>query len=251
MWSCCFNRLRWDSPGGVQTNATGDYSFDSAGTDFVKLDYGLAKLTSLVRSNISNELLYQYSRELDDEGQQPYSAYSNNVLKQADGNVPYVSLDTKIGAFFGSPYYSYRPKYPDERKWQIGDTLYVSKGNNSLKFGVDILHNYDLTNQASYYEGNYVYSNNLANYFADLGSRGSGSCDAAQQVSASSATNSAVGVYPCYSSYQQGFGPTTFDFATLDYGFFGQDNYKITPRLTLELGLRYDYESDSSCGWVH
>ena len=241
-----YHRLRWDSPGGVQTNATGDYSFDSSGTDFVKLDYGLAKLTSLLRSNLSNEVLYQYGRELNDEGQYPLSAYSQNILKQTTGNVPYVTLDTKIGAFFGSPYYSYRPKYPDERKWQIGDTLYLAKGNNSFKFGVDMVHNYDLTNQAQYYEGDYIYSNNLANYFADLGAKGTGggagTCDAAQQVAAT-ATATAVGTYPCETSYEQGFGPTTFQFATLDYGFFGQDNYKITPRLTLELGLRYDYES--------
>jgi hypothetical protein len=242
-----YHRLRWDSPGGVQTNATGDYSFDSAGTDFVKLDYGVAKLTSLLRSNISNELLYQYGRELNDEGLQTLSAYSQNVLKQADGNVPYVTLDTKIGAFFGAPYYSFRPKYPDERKWQLGDTLYLSKGNNSFKFGADIVHNYDLTNQAQYYEGNYIYTSNLANYFADLGARGTGSgtCDV-NQSAAATATVSAVGVYPCYNSYQQGYGPTTFDFSTLDYGFFAQDNYKMTPRLTLELGVRYDYEKTPS-----
>ena len=239
-----YHRLRWDSPGGVQTNATGDYSLDATGTDFVKLDYGLTKLTSLLRSNLSNEVLYQYGRELNDEGQQPLTPYSLNQLRQTDGNVPYVTLDTKIGAFFGSPYYSYRPKYPDERKWQIGDTLYVSKGNNSFKFGVDIVHNYDLTIQSQYYEGNYIYTNNLANYFADLGSKGSGSgtCDVNQSANAT-ATVSAVGVYPCYNSYQQGYGPPAFDFATLDYGFFGQDNWKITPHLTLELGLRYDYES--------
>jgi outer membrane receptor protein involved in Fe transport len=240
-----YHRLRWDSPGGVQTNATGDYSFDSAGTDFVKLDYGVAKLTSLLRSNLSNEILYQYSRELNDEGQQPLSAYSKNVLQQADGNIPYVTLDTSIGAFFGSPYYSYRPKYPDERKWQIGDSLFLTKGNNSIKFGVDTVHNYDLTNQAQYYEGNYIYTANLANYFADLNAKGTGVCDVAQQSSAaikSGVIQTAIGVYPCYNSYQQGFGPTTFDFATEDLGFFAQDNYKFNPRLTLELGLRYDYE---------
>jgi outer membrane receptor protein involved in Fe transport len=243
-----YHRLRWDSPGGVQTNATGDYSFDSAGTDFVKLDYMVSKLTSLIRSNLSNEVLYQYGRELNDEGQQPFSAYSTNVLKQADGNIPYVALNTsKNGAFFGSPYYSYRPKYPDERKWQIGDTLYLSKGNNSFKFGVDIVHNYDLTNQAQYYEGDYIYTTNLANYFADLGAVGfgTGTCDVNQSASAT-ATATAVGLYPCYNSYQQGYGPTAFDFATLDYGFFGQDNYKLNRKLTLELGLRYDYEKTPS-----
>jgi hypothetical protein len=243
-----YHRLRWDSPGGVQTNATGNYSLDATGTDFVKLDYGLAKLTSVISNNISNEVLYQYGRELNDEGQYPLSAYTTTYLQQANGHVPYISLDSGTGFNVGSPYYSYRPAYPDERKWQIGDVLYYQRGNNSFKAGVDTVHNYDLTNQSQYYEGLYTYSNNIANYLADLATKplnsgaGKGSCDSAQQTAAS-ASSSAVGVYPCYTSYMQEFGPTTFDFATLDYGFFLQDNWKILPRLTLELGIRYDYET--------
>jgi outer membrane receptor protein involved in Fe transport len=242
--SLLYNRLRWDSPGGVQTNATGAYALDATGTDFVKLDYGVAKLTSLVKSNISNELLYQYGRELNDEGQYPFSQYTKNNLIAADGHVPYISLDSGTGFNVGSPYYSYRPAYPDERKWQIGDTLYWQHGNHSFKFGTDTVHNYDLANQAQYYEGLFTYSNNIANYLADLESKtlGHGVCDSAQQTAAS-ATATAVGVYPCYTSYMQEFGPTTFAFSTLDYAFFAQDNWKLTPRLTLELGLRYDYET--------
>jgi hypothetical protein len=242
--SLLYHRLRWDSPGGVQTNATGNYSLDATGTDFVKLDYGVAKLTSLLKANISNELLYGYGRELNDEGQTPYSAYTLKNLVAPDGHVPYISLDSGTGFNVGSPYYSYRPAYPDERKWQIGDTLYYEKGNNSFKFGTDTVHNYDLTNQAQYYEGLYTYSNNIANYLTDLYSKGSstGTCDSAQQISAT-ATASAVGAYPCYTSYMQEYGPTTFDFSTLDYAFFAQDNWKILPYLTLELGVRYDYET--------
>src|ERR1700729_2077796 len=81
--SFVYNRLRWDSPGGVQTQATNNYAIDSFGTDFVKLDYGVAKLTTLLSSHISNELLYQYGRELNDEGQQPVSAYSQAHLTGA------------------------------------------------------------------------------------------------------------------------------------------------------------------------
>lgn len=241
--SVIYHRLRWDSPGGVQTVASGAYSLDSTGTDFVKLDYGVAKLTSLVTQSISNELLYQYGRELNDEGQQPFSQYSlNNLLNK--GNVPYISLDSGTGFNVGSPYYSYRPSFPDERKWQIGDTLYYGRGNHSFKFGADIVHNYDLTNQSQYYEGLFSYSNNIANYLADLDSKGksTGTCDAAQQITAT-ATASAVGAYPCYTQLQQDYGPPSFDFSTMDYGFFAQDNWKITPRLTLQLGVRYDYES--------
>jgi hypothetical protein len=56
-FSIVYHRLRWDSPGGVQTTATGAYSFDSAGNDFVKLDYTVAKLTSLISPNITNAAL--------------------------------------------------------------------------------------------------------------------------------------------------------------------------------------------------
>jgi hypothetical protein len=233
----------------VQTSASGGYSFSSTGNDFVKLDYGVAKLTSLLRSNLSNELLYQYGRELNDETQQPFTSYDTGTLKNQAGDVPYVTLDTSIGAYFGSPYYSYRPKYPDERKWQIGDVLYLQKGNNSFKFGVDTVHNYDLTNQQQYYEGNFIYTTNLANYFADLGNdfRGrnlsTGSCDIAQTSYATSATATTVDSYPCYNSYEQGYGNPIFQFSTLDFGAFAQDNWKIRPRLTLELGLRYDIET--------
>ena len=63
--SALYHRLRWDSPGGVQTASTDYYARDTQGNDFVKLDYGVAKLTSLITTNISNELLYQYGRELN------------------------------------------------------------------------------------------------------------------------------------------------------------------------------------------
>ena len=46
--SFLYHRLRWDSPGGVQTQATNTYAIDTFGTDFVKLDYGLTKLNSQI-----------------------------------------------------------------------------------------------------------------------------------------------------------------------------------------------------------
>jgi hypothetical protein len=248
------HRLRWDSPGGVQTAATATYSVDAFGNDFVKLDYGLAKLESELTSTISNELGYQYSRELDYETQQPISAYTQANLSSTTAtgtNYNYVALATGTSGFnLGSPYYSYRTAYPDERKWQVFDTAYYVKGNNTFKFGVDILHNYDLINNT--YESNGAYSYTyIGNYLADQYSHANGktnaSCNSgASQTATVNATTgvvtSAVGTLPCYSSYVQGYGAPQFDDDTLDYGFFAQDNWKFSPRLTLELGLRYDYE---------
>ena len=244
--SLLYNRLRWDSPGGVQTQATNNYSVDTFGTDFVKLDYGVAKLTTLVNSHISNELLYQYGRELNDEGQQPYSAFTKQYLTGTGGNVPEVALATSTGFFLGSPYYSYRKALPDERKWQIGDTLYYSRGNHSFKFGLDSVHNYDLINNT--YESNgYITYGYIGNFLADLASEGktNDTCNSTALAAATSSkgvVSSAVGTSPCYSSFVQGFGPPVFAISTFDYGVFGQDNWKISPRLTLQLGLRYDDE---------
>jgi outer membrane receptor protein involved in Fe transport len=249
--SFLYNRLRWDSPGGVQTQATNNYAVDTFGQDFVKLDYGVAKLTSLLSANVSNEVLYQYGRELNDESQQPYSAFTKQYLMgtgSSAGNVPEVALATSTGFYLGSPYYSYRKALPDERKWQVGDILYLSHGNHSYKFGVDLVHNHDVLNNL--YESNgYITYGYVSNFLSDLASEGKAadSCNSTAAptatVSATGVVTSAVGTYPCYSSFVQGFGASPiFAVATTDYGFFAQDNWKLSPRLTLEMGLRYDYE---------
>jgi len=241
------HRLRWDSPGGVQTAPSDNYSQDAQGNDFVKIDYGVAKLTSLISNSLSNEVLFQYSRELDYETQQAYTPYSKANFMDSTGGVPYLSTSSKYGFNAGSPYYSHRTAYPDERKWQIGDIFYWAHANHSFKFGVDAVHNYDLMNNTYQSNGSFSYAY-FGNLFNDLLNKKNGiapttannrGCDAA--VSASG-TNIA-GPYPCYASFSQGFGNPVYEIATLDFGVFAQDNWKIMPRLTLELGIRWDHET--------
>ena len=261
-WSILYHRMRWDSPGGVQTQATNDYAIDTFGMDYVKVDYGLTKLDTQVTSNISNEVRYQFGRELDDESQQPVSSYSQQYLEGYNGvtaaggglmpNIPEVSLDSpsSTGFYLGSPYYSYRKALPDEHKWQVGDTAAWVKGNHDFKFGVDLVHNYDIMNNT--YEGNGVWSYSyLGNYFADLlnegnaKANGEGACNVGSSItsptSSSGSSTNYTGFGPC-GTMVQGFGPPAWTINTMDYGFFGEDHWKLTPRLTFDLGLRYDYE---------
>ena len=250
--SLLYNRLRWDSPGGVQSASVVPYAIDAQGTDFVKLDYTVAKLTSSIRDNIDNELLYQYGRELNDEGQQPFNAYTTANLLAKNGNVPAVALDGSSGFVLGSPFYSHRKALPDEHKWQMEDTLYYSKKSHTYNFGVDMLHNDDFINalsgssSAGTSSGNGIYTYSyIGNYLADLASRKSatGTCDSAQQSAASSSA-SAVGTYQCYAAggYGQSFGNPAFAIQTFDYALFAQDHWSPFPRLHIELGMRYNYE---------
>ena len=241
--SVLFHRLRWDSPGGVQTSTAADYARDTFGNDFVKLDYGVTKLTSLITNNVSNELLYQYGRELLPETRQPNTPYTTANLigngPTVNNSIPEVAMDTAEGFNLGSPYYSYRLANPAEYKWQIGDVLYWNKGNHSFKFGVDELHNYDFNNTYGgdgngYYSYSYVgnYINDQMNFLESK----TGGCS-------SSAARNTVGTYACYGSFTQTFGPHAYGISTMDSGVFAQDNWKFSPRLSLELGLRWDYEA--------
>lgn len=235
-----YHRLRWDSPGGVQTQAALSYARDSFGTDFVKLDYGVARLNSLISSRLTNELRYQYARELNDEGQQPYTDYTKAHLLGANGVYTYASISTSAGGFnLGSPYYSFRAAYPDERKWQIGDTAAYQWGRHNIRFGVDFVHNYDLQNNLYQSNGSYSYAN-VGLFLADI-LKPSGACSA--RTASGTPTLSTTGGYGCHSGLTQGFGPQVFDIATLDSAYFVQDDWKVTPTLTVNLGVRYDYES--------
>ena len=127
---------------------------------------------------------------------------------------------------FGTPTFLERPAYPDERMWQLSDTVQQTIGNHSLKYGYDMVHTNDLSENLTSQYGGYSYSN-LVSYIEDY-------------TLAQSATT--AGQAKHYSSYGQAFGALGFDLTTIDYAGFVQDECKATPRLSATIGLRYEYE---------
>ena len=66
------NRLNWNSPAGIQTQATNTYGTRSFGNDYVKLTFGVAKLDTILNDHMTNEVRYQYGRDFEYEfAQQP------------------------------------------------------------------------------------------------------------------------------------------------------------------------------------
>jgi len=103
-------------------------------------------------------------------------------------------------------------------QWQ--DTLSWQRGNHALKFGADIDRirnnfNYDYYNNGSFYFGEF---GPLTGYsLADF-----------------------VGGFP--QEYYQ-FSNAIYGIRETTYNFFAQDAWKVTPRLSLDYGLRYEYNT--------
>ena len=114
--SFTFNRMRWASPAGIQTQATNTFGTNSFGNDFVKDTWGIAKLNTFFTANLANELRYQYGRDFEYEFAQPPSPYENSRLVHTPtftnplGLPPQISITN--GFTFGVPTFLQRPVIP-------------------------------------------------------------------------------------------------------------------------------------------
>lgn len=230
------NRMRWASPAGIQTQASNTYGIASFGNDYVQDTWGVAKLYTFLTHTLSNEARFQYGRDLEFEfAQQPTAYEQANFLTSPNfpGYTNPLGLPPDVfitnGFDMGVPTFLQRPLYPDERRTQFADTVTWTRGKHTLKFGVDFAHTHDASKNLRYQYGSFSYSN-LLNYFSDL-----------YAVNTCRPTGSTTPI-PCYSSFQQAFGPLGFTFNTDDIAFFAEDSWRIRPRLSLTLGLRYEDE---------
>ena len=226
------NRLRWGSPGGIQTASTVSFGAASFGNDYVRVTFGIAKLDSLLTPNISNQVRYQYGRDFEFEFSQKPTAYEQTYLMGPTsggytnplGSPPSVSITNAFT--FGTPNFLNRAALPDERRWQVADTVNWTRNNHNLKFGIDYIHTNDLINNLFSGFGVYSYSN-LTSYFTDF----------YRSQSPTAYTNAKN-----YASYTQGIGIPGLEFQTGDYALFAEDNWKFNRRLSLTVGLRWEYE---------
>jgi outer membrane receptor protein involved in Fe transport len=227
--SFTYNRLRWNSPEGIQTAAVVNRGIESFGDDYVKDDWGVAKLITTISSTMTNELRYQYGRDFEFEfGQNPLSGEPLSQL----GESAQITINGVGGFVFGMPNFLNRPQYPDERRNQVADTLAWSHNTHLFKFGFDVNHVHD--SEINLFEGFGAYTyNTRVDYISDF---------VAAETSHAPFCGTIAAPLNCYSSFAQGFGTPGFQFATNDLAFFAQDDWRIRPRLTLNLGLRYETE---------
>jgi Carboxypeptidase regulatory-like domain/TonB dependent receptor-like, beta-barrel len=174
------------------------------GSDDVRIQSFNARLTSTITSRLVNEARMQWGRDWEFE-------FANQPPPQVF-----------VGGFsFGRASFLERPALPDERRLQFVDNLSYVAGRHSLKFGGDVNRAHDIIDNPANFGASYNYANALT-YGRDL-----------RDPSLKS-----------YSSYSQSYGIPGLTFNTIDYAVFAQDQWKPFNRLTINYGLRYDYQQN-------
>jgi hypothetical protein len=240
-----YNRLRWESPAGVQTQATNTRAIDNFGDDFVAIDALNAKLASTLSPTLLNEFRFQWGRDNESQFSQPPAA--GEPTNAPGGRSPQTFIQN--GFSFGMPEFLERPAFPDERRWQFADTVTLTAGNHTFKFGGDVNFVKDIINNLRFLGGEFSYTgtNSLPDFIVDYTNFQTNGA-----IRALSATpNGNLGLCfgstrragKCYAgSFTQGFGVLGLTMKTTDFNYFIQDDWRVTPRLTLNLGLRYEYQ---------
>jgi hypothetical protein len=221
--SASFNFLHDVSPNGIQTGATSTSgsAINGNGDDAVRVRNGRLDWTFVPRPNFANE--FRFGWFTDRQG----DTFDNKLLGAGLG-VLGVSV---AGVGLGQANYLPRVE-PSESRYQFVDNATWTKGTHTLKFGFDIASTEDYSYFISNYFGSYSYQT-VTNFALDYtGSTHGNNCPGA---------NGAPTGQPCWQTYNQTFGNPVVDATINEYALYVQDQWRATPRLTVNLGARWEY----------
>ncbi len=209
--SASFNYLRWVSPNGIQTQAvlTNNNAASNNANSTVRTRYGRLAWTSIISNSIVNEARFGWFKDrLFDDTNDAFIPAATGRLGVTVGGVP-------VGVAIDYPRLN-----PSEERYQVADNLTWTVGTHTLKLGMDLTNTQDYLKILRNQFGSYSYSN-FANFALDFSG------------------NTAGGKR--YQTFSQTFGNPLLDFSTRDWSFYIQDQWRAARKLTVNLGVRYEY----------
>ncbi len=206
------NLNKFDSPNGeITTTSTPLFGVSTLANSFVRDYQASAGWTHAFSSNLLHEFHGSFSR-----GDQ-YSTPTGLV----DPALPSILLSIPSDFELGNA--GFAGGRTNEEQWELAESIDYVHGKHSFKFGV---------------EGNHTHVTDLSfGGFDPDAQRQNGTL--AGTYAFSSFTNFALGIYD---SFSQAAGNPRFSFDVPYVGFYAQDTYQIFPRVTLDLGLREDFQ---------
>ena len=206
-----FNVNRFNSPGGVITDPTvANYGTQTLANAYVHTFQSSLGWTHTFSPRLLNE--FHAGTSQDNEIATPTGAAPNTPTIILDSPAPFIlgNAPFSIGRVF-------------ERQYSLSDRIDYVIGKHTLQFGFDMNRTWDADNNDGGAD-----PNEAVEFGSFLGSYEFSNLEAF-----------ALGEYNVFS--QTGGNPT-FSFRVPYYGFYVQDTFRALPKLTLEMGLREDFQ---------
>jgi Carboxypeptidase regulatory-like domain/TonB dependent receptor len=205
------NFNHFNSPGGVITDPTvGNYGLQTLANAYVRTFEASAGWTHTFSPRLLNE--FHAGTSQDNQRSTPTGLAPNT---------PTIILDSPAAFTLGNAPFSIGKVF--ERQYSISDRIDYVIGKHTLQFGFDWNRSWDAdTNDGG------ADPNEAIDFGSPLGLYEFPSLEAF-----------ALGEYI---NFSQAAGNPTFSFSVPYYGFYVQDSYRIMPRLTLDLGIREDFQ---------
>ena len=205
------NYNHFDSPGGVITDPTvGNYGTQTLANAYVHAFLASLGWTHTFSSSLLNEFHVGTSQD--------------NQIATPTGlatDTPTIILDSPAAFVLGNAPFSVGKVF--ERQFSLSDRMDYVIGKHTLQFGFDFSRAYDADTNDGGADPNEA---------VDLGSP-------LGNYEFSNLEAFALGQYNLFS---QSAGAPTFSFGVPYLGFYVQDTYRVLPNLTLEMGLREDFQ---------
>jgi hypothetical protein len=236
-----YDRARSSSPAGVRSAPVVDVGRASLGSSYGKVDALLGRWVWLATPRLSEELRVQYGRDLQYE--QAQAALPQEPAVGPGGFAPEVAIGPN-GFTFGSSPSLGRRAFPNERKVQLADMVVWTRGRHQLQTGVDVSFVHDAISSLANTEGAFHYDSSttsghagglvdwITDYTFNVNANPNGGCPSIV---------SKVHDF-CFRSFTQSFGQQAVSFDTQEWAGFLQDNWRVRQGLTVNAGLRYEYE---------
>jgi hypothetical protein len=205
------NLNRFSSPGGVITDPTvGNYGTQTLANAYVHTFQAGMGWTHTFSPTLLNE--FHVGTSQDNEIATPTGLAPNT---------PTLILDSPAAFVFGNAPFSVGRVF--ERQYSLADRVDYVIGKHTLQFGFDFNRAWDSDNNDGGAD-----PNEAVDFGSFLGS-----------YEFSNLQDLALGQYNVFS---QTAGNPTFNFAVPYYGFYVQDTFRALPNLTIEMGLREDFQ---------